>query len=587
MRRKSFSISQIIVFIVLISTTLCLSISTVLIFLQFRSQFIKNITSNYESSITQVNTAFDTFYQQLVYIIFQISNDDNTKRYLSDEPEDQFEYTKNRQYIENFLNSYAGFFVYNDINIILYGKNDITYSTYENTLDLKHSGFMSLPFIFDTGSSRNRLGFLYDYPGIAAKNTSTNYTYVSKAMFNYQNNVYGYIILAISKSCFNNLYYNLLSDNSYFFVLSSDKTIISSSDKETEGTTSNELYKFTEKSSGSKVKYNSKKYLFIKAYNKYWKTYLIQLVPYTSITQKVVPLLVICSIIFFVITALSTLVIMFIVRFFTEPIKKFANSMKNSTLNSPPLQFSSCLELNILVDAFNQMNQKLNSYINEIMQSQEKRHLLEYETLQNQIQPHFIYNTLSSIKYLFLSGETQKAIDGISSFILVLRQIISDRRKEVPLRDSINLVQNYFKIQQLRYGNKIHLNINIPEEYYNYRMPKLLLQPIVENSIFHGFTDMCPEGSIDIYASVQDEILSIDIIDNGKGMSEQEILKVMNPDNNTEKKSKLTGIGLLNIQERIKNLYGQEFGLKICSVNKMGTQITVCIPTIPYVDTDN
>ena len=141
------------------------------------------------------------------------------------------------------------------------------------------------------------------------------------------------------------------------------------------------------------------------------------------------------------------------------------------------------------------------------------------------------------------------------------------------------MLKDYFEIQQLRYGDGIRLNMNIREECMNASVPKFFLQPLVENSIFHGFSTNNPNGTISIYATISNRLLKLEIMDNGVGIPPSILEHIMDVsvENN---KDCLTRIGLKNIEDRIKMIYGPDYGLSITSTAGYGTQVVIYLPAL-------
>lgn len=248
-------------------------------------------------------------------------------------------------------------------------------------------------------------------------------------------------------------------------------------------------------------------------------------------------------------------------------------------LRPEPMQFTGCSEARLLGESFNEMFGKLEYYTKKLIQEQGARHTAELNSLQHQINPHFIYNTLTSIKYLSLAGQRDKVITGINSLTKLLRKTLGDIRETIPLKQELDLLQDYFQIQQLRYGDGIRLNMNIREECMNASVPKFFLQPLVENSIFHGFSTNNPNGTISIYATISNRLLKLEIMDNGVGIPPSILEHIMDVsvENN---KDCLTRIGLKNIEDRIKMIYGPDYGLSITSTAGYGTQVVIYLPAL-------
>ncbi|GAA0720147.1 hypothetical protein GCM10008905_09030 [Clostridium malenominatum] len=217
-----------------------------------------------------------------------------------------------------------------------------------------------------------------------------------------------------------------------------------------------------------------------------------------------------------------------------------------------------------------------------------KKHA-EYLALQNQINPHFLYNTLEGIR----SEALIEGIDSIANMTEALatffRYTISNVDKLVNLEAEINNVKNYYKIQQFRFGDKLELNMEFEvkdyEEILQWKIPKLTLQPIFENAIFHGVERKIGKGILTLKVSATSQRLIVIISDNGVGMEEERVKKLnqklrgatleyMKEDGGEK------GIALLNVNNRIKLIFGDEYGIYIYSKIGAGTDVEITLPFI-------
>ncbi len=212
----------------------------------------------------------------------------------------------------------------------------------------------------------------------------------------------------------------------------------------------------------------------------------------------------------------------------------------------------------------------------------------ELMALQSQINPHFLYNTLDTIRGQALSADDKEAANMIETLASFFRYSISRKGNMVTLRDELNNIKNFMKIQQYRYANRFSMQIEIDDEEqiaYDCYVPRLILQPIVENAIVHGLEDVIEGAHIDIEVTVAEDLI-ITVSDNGKGMSLKE-LDDLNSRIHSEDMSLLdesgqergkTGIALPNINKRIQLLYGKRYGLNVYSSEGLGTDVEIIIP---------
>ena len=230
----------------------------------------------------------------------------------------------------------------------------------------------------------------------------------------------------------------------------------------------------------------------------------------------------------------------------------------------------------IQLDAtFNEMMRRIRYLADKLLQEQENQRKSELKALQNQINPHFLYNTLDSIIYMIDKGENQKAEEMIVALSKFFRISISRGKAIIPLKDEVEHVRNYLLIQKIRFGDQFTYSINVDPSLYQYSCIKLILQPLVENAIEHGLNDNESGGQIEIIGTQNESYIILKIKDNGYGISEdklEQIYKSFNDDSIHQ------GVGLKNVYQRIKIYYGEEADIKIDSLFDEGTIISIYIP---------
>lgn len=201
-----------------------------------------------------------------------------------------------------------------------------------------------------------------------------------------------------------------------------------------------------------------------------------------------------------------------------------------------------------------------------------KRHLLELDFLQAQINPHFIYNTLSSIRFYVEMGKNEEAEEMLIDFSKILRKTLSQSERFVSLEEEIETITHYVNLQKGRYRDRFQVEFDIKEETKTSLVPDFILQPIVENAIFYSLRQdqVC---HIRISSYLQDQNLYVSVKDDGIGMEEERINEVLRKDLNMNK------VGLKNVNERLKLNFGDLYGLKIISEKGKGTEVILEMPS--------
>jgi len=280
------------------------------------------------------------------------------------------------------------------------------------------------------------------------------------------------------------------------------------------------------------------------------------------------------------IMALSILLIFWVSRQIVTPIKRLCKIMKLAEAGdfNTHIQVTQSDEVGMLSISYNSLLEKINELIQEVYLQQIASNKLELQMLQSQINPHFLYNTLESISMMATINDDDTTSDMATNLGSILRYSISNINQLVTLGDEISQLRKYIALQECRFGSQYHITIDIEPNYYSIIMPKLILQPIVENAIYHGMSTIRSNGKIVITAEKPDaNTLLLIVSDNGIGMTEQK-LQDLN-DYIQEKNNLFKSIGMRNVNRRIQLFCGSEYGLKVESTLNTGTTVYVRIQT--------
>lgn len=276
-----------------------------------------------------------------------------------------------------------------------------------------------------------------------------------------------------------------------------------------------------------------------------------------------------------------------IVRRFTKPLGEVSRQMGEIAKGNleARIMVRSKDEIGEVGDAFNIMSEKLKDNINKVIEKEKLEHTMRYSLLISQVDPHFIYNTMNTITYLAQKGRNEDVIAVNKAMIEILRDRLRIEISEVydTVEKEISVVQQYLIIQNYRYEGTFKTKIEIPEEVSSCLIAKNLLQPLVENALFHGILTNKDEngevlgGCITIKIIRQDNYLVVTIKDNGAGMSEEMVDIIEH-----QPKAQIRGahIGIRNIRERIKYIYGEPQNIYIQSVEGEGTCVTLRLPIV-------
>ncbi len=242
-------------------------------------------------------------------------------------------------------------------------------------------------------------------------------------------------------------------------------------------------------------------------------------------------------------------------------------------------------ELEVLSDSVNDMSENLEVMVHQIKEDERKMRHAELRLLQEQINPHFLYNTLDTIVWLIEGGDPDKAVDMVVALSEFFRLVLSKGKEYISIREEKEHIRGYLEIQQVRYQDILDYEIDIEPELYQYKILKLTLQPLVENSLYHGIKYKRAKGKIWIAGkmmegdSPKEERILLCVRDNGVGMDEEE-LKRLNTEIGKPCKETEKGFGLANVNERIRMNFGMEYGMTIESKKGGGTKVSIVIPAV-------
>ncbi|QAT50389.1 sensor histidine kinase [Caproiciproducens sp. NJN-50] len=306
-----------------------------------------------------------------------------------------------------------------------------------------------------------------------------------------------------------------------------------------------------------------------------WK--VIRVIPADLVTIETKKMNVYFKIVLLLAAGISLLFSMLLAQKFTKPIRALNDACKSVEVGnlSYHVEIRGKDEMSQLCHSFNLMIDKINVYLKRELDNQKQKTEMQFQILQAQINPHFLYNTLDSIKWLAAMQNMDNIVEMITALINLLKYNLSPHDSLTTLKDEINSVTNYVTIEKLRYLDMFELTTSLDEGTLNHKMIRFLLQPLVENSIIHGFRDAERVYRIQITSYYLDDMLHIKVIDNGCGM---DIGKLQQINSGFKNDKRFNNIGVKNIQERIQLNYGSRYGLSYHSVPDSGTTAEITLP---------
>jgi two-component system sensor histidine kinase YesM len=267
----------------------------------------------------------------------------------------------------------------------------------------------------------------------------------------------------------------------------------------------------------------------------------------------------------------------------TNPIKELEKSvgiLEEGNLETP-VSIGGSYEIQHLGNSIKNMAKQIRVLMDDIVAEHEAKRKQEFNTLQSQINPHFLYNTLDIIVWMIENEQKAEAVKAVTALARFFRISLSKGKSVITVQDELEHVRNYLMIQHMRFKNKFSYEIHAEEGCMELTSLKLVLQPLVENAIYHGMEFMDGEGEILLNVFQKEDDLYFTVTDNGLGMTSEQVAGLFSDQvHSTSKKG--SGIGVKNVNERIKLYFGDAYGLTILSEPDEGTTITIHLPAVPY-----
>lgn len=292
--------------------------------------------------------------------------------------------------------------------------------------------------------------------------------------------------------------------------------------------------------------------------------------------------LLIVFIVFFVVFLLA-IINSYISRKITKPIEQLERSVNEIEAGKleTEVHAEGSYEIQHLGASIQNMARQIRRLMDDIVAEHESKRKNEFDVLQSQINPHFLYNTLDIIVWMIENEKQSEAVKAVTALARFFRISLSRGKSIISVRDELEHVRNYLTIQYMRFKNRFTYTIEADDEVLELASLKLILQPLVENAIYHGMEFMDGDGEIRIHAFREGEDLYMTVSDNGLGMTEEQAERILH-DTSHVPSSHGSGIGVRNVNERIKLYFGKEYGLTIQSELDVGTMVTIHLRAVPY-----
>lgn len=312
-----------------------------------------------------------------------------------------------------------------------------------------------------------------------------------------------------------------------------------------------------------------------------WK--LVGVIPYSIFTHEMLNIRYFIAMVTLLMAMMLTIINRVVAERISRPIRKLNHSvMEYEAGKKPEIYIGGSWEIRHLGYSIQSSYEKSEKLMQEIVWEQNERRKSELDALQSQINPHFLYNALDSITWMIEGERNDEAAFMISQLAKLFRISLSKGHTIISVKDELQHAQSYMNIQRVRYKDAFSVTFDVEPELEKYCAVKLTLQPILENAINYGVDPMDDCREIRICVRKEGELLVLSVEDNGIGMSEEEVELLLTDNNRVPKHG--SGVGLINIHNRLQILFGKEYGLVIESEPDEGTRVSIQIPAILYTE---
>lgn len=546
--------------------------------------FINNFSITNTRILNQIQDSSADLNDKLITVMNTVNNSWAFRKYLADNTGDIIEQTTTIYNLKQNLKPLEAVLDPVNIDFIVLGTNNNSYTRSSAIITTPKEAIREDKITKYALENPNKLLYQYRSSGFTSSTEHNNVIIATKVLQDKNTNQqFGVLYITINENMFSKLYSNFPTKGNDIFMISSDGTIVSSNDKSLLGKKDESLLNAAKKIYSEKINYmniksDNKSYTVLSNYMPIYDFYLVNRVDTKVALDNIYNINEIIPICILII-GIAAVILFFITRKTTNPLRILVKEMTKVTEGNfkNHIDLQGGYEIERLSKSFNFMLDDLNDYVDKLLIAQKKQRQAELSALQMQINPHFIYNTLASIKWLALKGDKEKTSETIDSFISLLQNTISNTSETITVEQEIENLKNYVFINEMRYGENIKTSFYVMPQCTHYRLPKLILQPFIENAFFHAFTGD-KEGRIHVFISEKNNKLFCEIVDNGTGIDEEQLSKLYS--SVSSKNKHFTGIGIKNVDDRIKMLYGNEYGVTINSELAVGTTVNVSLPLI-------
>ncbi|MDR6716163.1 sensor histidine kinase [Paenibacillus sp. 2003] len=532
--------------------------------------------------LNQIKTNFESFNEAIAAVSNNVTQSGSIRGFLSEGDADSLTMAKSFYNMRETMDRIQSITESYEVGITIIGINGRSYSTNRAHLQLSVDELKQEPITMEAAETPSRLIF-DDYQNEAMIGSQQMISATKALTDRTRSRIYGTLYVTMREDIFRQFYSSFTSRGNDVVIMNEKGEIVSSNREDWIGTTQLDLLSYARDMNNNSPRSINARVMdqdsvVLSEYLPFYRFYIVNVVDKDLamgqlIDMKTVAL--ICAAIVVGALILVFLITSQITKSLRRLVKQMSNITKSDLDNYIPV--SGSYESRQLGHAYNYMLDELHDYVDQLVQTQHEQRNAELAALQSQINPHFLYNTLASVKVLVQQGNKDRAAETINALIGLLQNTISDVSQTVTVEQEVENLKNYVFINHVRYGGRIKAAFYVAPDCTHYHVPKLMIQPFIENAFFHGFIKK-ETGTIHVMVSRAGESLICEIMDNGDGIEGLVMGETLpNPKNNRQL---FSGIGIRNVHDRIELLYGSPYGVTIMSTVGEGTRVTVTLPLI-------
>lgn len=570
--RRILIITQIVMYILWSVLILCIN------YTYFSRTSLRIISQNKHENLGMVSDRIDTVVDSATTISNLLARNETILGTFYTDDLDALDLPKTKNVLDTTYIAYYESFSHIDISfyVLAMGSNGYRYSSKAGFSEEDYRAVMSYSWFSKSVANKETHYTAANFIDPTSSDAQSNRAFsVIRHIYDQEDAYLGSVLICVPESNLFSRYQTLTDSQSELYVINDLSVVISSSDKETIGTIpfATNDYQFARDDQGL---YHIDSTFFTCKYqspNTGWT--VLERIPISVLQKPIADLLLVMGLITACLAIIAILITTYTAQLIIRPLDQFCQRIQNykkDTVFAP----SHIAEINTLQSTYTNLSCQVEQLLLDARSHEQRMQQVNFDFLRAQISPHFLYNTLFSIKCTVAMGQNDHAQEMIEILISLLRNSISKTQLSTTLLTECSYLSKYIKLQNYRYENNLQLHVELPQHMSNQAIPRFLLQPIVENSIMHGMPANQSTNTISLAFENRNGKLYIRTWDDGSGITPARLQEVLSGKKHGGEER--AHIGLLNIQERIVLAYGGAYGLQVEDISPNKRALVVILP---------